>query len=209
MQSGCDAVLRRMHRKYRPWHYREKIEKIRAAMPTAAIGADVMVGFPGENDSEFEQTRQMIDELPFTYLHVFTFSARPGTPAATMPDQVPAQVARERSRILRELAAEKKSAFMHKFIGRKIEAITLSAISESPKGICTDALTDNYLKMRVTGRHDANQWLNADVNEINGDTLIGCATCETDSTVEAPARTGTTGQASREFAGEGRNCSAA
>jgi threonylcarbamoyladenosine tRNA methylthiotransferase MtaB len=209
MQSGSDAVLRRMHRKYRPWHYREKIEKIRAAMPTAAIGADVMVGFPGENDSEFEQTRQMIDELPFTYLHVFTFSARPGTPAATMPDQVPAQVARERSRILRELAAEKKSAFMHKFIGRKIEAITLSAISESPKGICTDALTDNYLKMRVTGRHDANQWLNADVNEINGDTLIGCATCETDSTVEAPARTGTTGQASREFAGEGRNCSAA
>ena len=82
MQSGSDAVLRRMHRKYRPWHYREKILKIRAAMPTAAIGADVMVGFPGETEAEFEETRCMIEELPFTYLHVFTYSARPGTPAA-------------------------------------------------------------------------------------------------------------------------------
>ena len=80
MQSGSDAVLRRMHRKYRPWHYREKIEKIRAAMPTAAIGADVMVGFPGETDSEFNETRRLIEDLPLTYLHVFTFSARPGTP---------------------------------------------------------------------------------------------------------------------------------
>src|SRR5213595_550055 len=84
MQSGSDAVLRRMHRKYRPWHYREKIEKIRVAMPTAAIGADVMVGFPGESEAEFEETRRMIQELPFTYLHVFTYSARPRTPAADM-----------------------------------------------------------------------------------------------------------------------------
>ena len=83
LQSGSDAVLRRMHRKYRPWHYREKIEKIRAAMPTAAIGADVMAGFPGETDAEFEATRRLIAELPFTYLHVFTYSARPGTPAAS------------------------------------------------------------------------------------------------------------------------------
>src|SRR3989475_5689572 len=92
LQSGSDAVLRRMHRRYRPWHYREKIEKIRAAMPTAAIGADVMVGFPGETESEFEETRCMIEELPFTYLHVFTFSARPGTPAVGMANQVPVQV---------------------------------------------------------------------------------------------------------------------
>jgi len=125
MQSGSDSVLRRMHRKYRPWHYREKIEKIRAAMPTAAIGADVMVRFPGETDAEFEHTRRMIEELPFTYLHVFTFSARPGTPAATMPDQVPVHVARERNRILRELAAEKKAEFMRSFVGREVEAITL------------------------------------------------------------------------------------
>ena len=117
MQSGSDRMLRRMHRKYRPWHYREKIEKIRAAMPTAAIGADVMVGFPGETEADFEATRRMIEDLPFTYLHVFTYSSRPGTPAAAMPNQVPVHVARERNRILRELAATKKQAFMRSFRG--------------------------------------------------------------------------------------------
>ena len=126
MQSGSDAVLRRMHRKYRPWHYREKIEKIRAAMPTAAIGADVMVGFPGETEAEFEETRRLIEDLPFTYLHVFTYSARPGTPAAAMGKQIPVHVARERNRILRELASEKKLAFMRGFIGKRIETITLN-----------------------------------------------------------------------------------
>ena len=134
MQSGSDAVLRRMHRKYRPWHYREKIEKIRAAMPTAAIGADVMVGFPGESDAEFEATRRMIEELPFTYLHVFTYSARPGTPAAAMKNQVPVQVARERNRILRELASEKKLAFMRGFVGRALDVITLSVLGIDTRG---------------------------------------------------------------------------
>ena len=103
-----------------PWHYREKIEKIRAALPTAAIGADVMVGFPGETDADFEETRRMVEELPFTYLHVFTYSSRPGTPAATMRNQVPANVARARNRVLRDLAAEKKRAFMQSFVGKTI-----------------------------------------------------------------------------------------
>jgi threonylcarbamoyladenosine tRNA methylthiotransferase MtaB len=143
MQSGSDAVLRRMHRKYRPWHYREKIQRIREAMPDAAIGADVMVGFPGESDTEFEETRRMIEELPFTYLHVFTFSARPGTPAATMPRQVPVNVARGRNRMLRELAAEKRLAFMRSFVGREVEAITLNVTSETSDEVWTEALTDN------------------------------------------------------------------
>src|SRR5215469_13958021 len=125
MQSGSDTVLRRMHRKYRPWHYREKIEKIRAAMPNAAIGADVMVGFPGETDAEFEETRRMIEDLSFTYLHVFTYSPRPGTPAADMPRQVPVRIARERNHVLRDLAAEKKHAFMEGFLGKTVDAITL------------------------------------------------------------------------------------
>jgi threonylcarbamoyladenosine tRNA methylthiotransferase MtaB len=97
LQSGSDRVLRRMHRKYRPWHYVERIEKTRAAMPYAAIGADVMVGFPGEGDTEFEETRALIEALPFTYLHVFTYSSRPGTPSAEMADQVPVHIARSRS----------------------------------------------------------------------------------------------------------------
>jgi len=173
LQSGSDAVLRRMHRKYRPWHYREKIEMIRAAMPTAAIGADVMVGFPGETECEFEESRRMIEELPFTYLHVFTFSSRPGTPAATMSNQVQVHVARERNRILRELAAEKKRAFMRKFVGQQIEAITLNVISETAGGTWTEALTDNYLKLQIQGRHEANRWLNAEISSIGNNQLVG------------------------------------
>ena len=172
MQSGSDAVLRRMHRKYRPWHYREKVEKIRAALPTAAIGADVMVGFPGETEAEFEDTRHMVEDLPFTYLHVFTYSARPGTPAAAMASQVPADVARERSRILREIASEKKLAFMRGFVGQPVEAITLS-LSERKSGSDTEALTDNYLQLRLTGKHAPNQWIRAIVEHLVDGELVG------------------------------------
>jgi threonylcarbamoyladenosine tRNA methylthiotransferase MtaB len=177
MQSGSDTVLRRMHRKYRPWHYREKIEKIRAAMPAAAIGADVMVGFPGETESEFEETRRMIQELPLTYLHVFTFSVRPGTPAATMSNQVPVQVARERNRILRELAAEKKHSFMQQFVGNQIEAITLNVISENADGTWTEALTDNYLRLQIQGSHVANCWRTAQISSVGNNQLIGTVSC--------------------------------
>lgn len=169
MQSGSDAVLRRMHRKYRPWHYRQEIEKIRAAMPDAAIGADVMVGFPGETEAEFEETRRMVTELPFTYLHVFTYSSRPGTPAAAMPNQVPVQLARRRNRILRELATSKKLEFMQSFVGKCVQAITLNVF----QGGFTEALTDNYLKLRLAGKHEANQWIHASVSEVAGGALIG------------------------------------
>ena len=169
MQSGSDTVLRRMRRKYRPWHYQEKIEKIRTAMPNAAIGADVMVGFPGETEFEFEQTRRMVEELPFTYLHVFTYSSRPGTPAAAMPNQVPVRVARDRNRVLRELAAEKKLAFMRSFIGKTIQAITLSGF----EGGYTEAITDNYLKLRIAEKHDANSWVETRVEQVAGGALVG------------------------------------
>jgi threonylcarbamoyladenosine tRNA methylthiotransferase MtaB len=173
LQSGNDSVLRRMHRKYRPWHYREKIERIRAAMPTAAIGADVMAGFPGETDAEFESTRRLIEDLPFTYLHVFTYSARPGTPAAAMPNQVPVNIARERNKILRDLAAEKKQAFMQSFIGRKLEAITLNVVHADAGSDRTEALTDNFQKLYLKGRHEPNRWINARIENAQAETLLG------------------------------------
>jgi threonylcarbamoyladenosine tRNA methylthiotransferase MtaB len=173
MQSGSDRILRKMHRKYRPWHYRGKIEKIRAAMPTAAIGADVMVGFPGETDADFEETRRMVEDLPFTYLHVFTYSPRPGTPAAAMRDQIPVPTARERNHVLRELAANKKLAFMRSFMGKSLEAITLNTARTSPDGGSTDALTDNYLKLRLKGRHEPNHWLQAIVEGVRDGMPIG------------------------------------
>jgi threonylcarbamoyladenosine tRNA methylthiotransferase MtaB len=172
LQSGSDAVLRRMHRKYRPWHYREKIEQVRAAMPTAAIGADVMAGFPAETDAEFEATRRLVEELPFTYLHVFTYSARPGTPAAAMPHQVPIHVARERNQILRDLAAGKKLAFMQSFVGTPLDAITLNITHSRSDGDFTEALTDNYLKLYLKGPHQPNRWINARVTGLEGDALV-------------------------------------
>jgi threonylcarbamoyladenosine tRNA methylthiotransferase MtaB len=175
LQSGSDAVLRRMHRKYRPWHYREKIEKIHAAMPAAAIGADVMVGFPGESEAEFEETRALVVDLPFTYLHVFTYSARPGTPAASMGEQVPARVARERSRILRDLIAEKKLTFTTGFIGRPIEVITLNTSGSDQEGKYTEGLTDNYLPVRLQGNHPPNRWLTVTVERVSDGALLGTA----------------------------------
>ena len=192
MQSGSDRILRRMHRKYRPWHYRQKIEQIRAAMPTAAIGADVMVGFPGETDADFEATRRMIEELPLTYLHIFTYSSRPGTPSASMPNQVPVNTARERNRILRDLAAQKKQTFLQRFVGKEIQAITLNSLSSRPErhgsqsesccavegpavqpAVYTEALTDNYLKLHLRGHHQPNHWITAKIERQEDEALVG------------------------------------
>jgi len=169
LQTGSDRILRAMHRKYRPWHYAERVRKIRAAMPAAAIGADVMVGFPGETDEDFEDNRAFIASLPFTYLHVFTYSSRPGTPSAALPQQVAVEVARERNRVLRELAAEKNLEFRKGFVGRTLEAITLN-VSD---GDWTEALSDNYLKLRLRGRHAANQWVRAKIEAVTEDGLAG------------------------------------
>lgn len=138
LQSGSDAILRKMHRKYRPRHYADRVSKARRLMPDAAIGADVMVGFPGETEELFEESRQFIESMPFTYLHVFTYSERPGTPAATMPDAVPMRIRKERNRMLRDLANEKNSAFRQSLLGRVVSAVTLD-----PPGL---ALTDNYVQ---------------------------------------------------------------
>lgn len=138
LQSGSDAILRLMHRKYRPRHYADRVMKARRLMPDAAIGADVMVGFPGETEALFEESRQFIEAMPFTYLHVFTYSERPGTPAAQMPGVVPIRVRRDRNRVLRELANDKNAAFRQSLLGREFTAVTLD-----PPGL---ALTDNYIK---------------------------------------------------------------
>ncbi|HBY62725.1 MAG TPA: tRNA (N(6)-L-threonylcarbamoyladenosine(37)-C(2))-methylthiotransferase MtaB [Solibacterales bacterium] len=141
LQSGSDAVLRRMRRKYRSRHYEDRVRKAHELMPDAAIGADVMTGFPGETDAEFEENRAFIASLPFTYLHVFTYSERPGTEAAGRPDQVPMAVRRERTRVLRALGAEKNLAFRRRFVGRSLSVVTL--------GKPGTALSDNYLSVEL------------------------------------------------------------
>lgn len=157
LQSGSDTVLRRMYRKYRPRHYEDRIRKARAAMPDAAIGADVMTGFPGETDAEFEESRAFIEALPFTYLHVFTYSERPGTPAAAQT-QVPLEVRRERNRVLRELAAAKNLEFRERMVGRTLSVVTLSE----------GALSGNFLKVSLAAPRPANQLIDVKIASLTG-----------------------------------------
>lgn len=155
LQSGSDRVLKAMHRWYRVAHYSQRVHMIRRVLPDAAIGADVIAGFPGETDEDFRVTMELIGDLPFTYLHVFSFSARPGTAGATLGYTVPPNVIRERARALRALAREKSAAFRASQSGRVLRALTLARSCDA----WTEAVTGNYLKVRILGRHAANQWL--------------------------------------------------
>jgi len=149
LQSGSDTVLRRMHRKYRPRHYADRILKARTLMPSCSIGADVMTGFPGETDAEFENSRAFVESLPFTYLHVFTYSARPGTPAAEAPNQVPISIRKERTQILRNLGDKKSREFRTSMIGRRVSLVSL----ESGRF----GLSENYLKVELARPREANR----------------------------------------------------
>jgi threonylcarbamoyladenosine tRNA methylthiotransferase MtaB len=160
LQSGSDKVLRRMHRKYRPRHYADRVLKARAWMPDAAIGADAMVGFPGETEAEFEDSRQFIESLPFTYLHVFTYSERPGTPAAEEAARVPMRLRKERNRVLRELAAAKNLAFRESMVGRTLSAVTLHETGA--------ALSGNYLKIELAAPREANLLVDLRIGGVSG-----------------------------------------
>jgi threonylcarbamoyladenosine tRNA methylthiotransferase MtaB len=149
LQSGSDTVLRRMHRKYRPRHYADRILKARELMPQCAVGADVMTGFPGETDAEFEDSRAFIDSLPFTYLHVFTYSARPGTAAAEAPGQVPMDVRKYRTKILRDLGESKSRAFRASFIGQRVSVVSLESGNFG--------MSENYLKVKFAVRREPNR----------------------------------------------------
>lgn len=154
LQSGSDRILRAMHRWYRAEHYAERLRVIRRDLPEAGIGADVIVGFPGETEEEFEETLHFIERLPFTYLHVFSFSERPGTEAEKLAQRVDPRIVRERARQLRALSEEKSAAFRKFMAGRALRVLTLSTSGAN----WTDALTGNYLKVRIAEKHPANQW---------------------------------------------------
>jgi threonylcarbamoyladenosine tRNA methylthiotransferase MtaB len=163
LQSGSDRVLRRMHRKYRPRHYADRIAKARAAMPDCAVGADVMTGFPGETEEEFEDSRAFIESLPFTYLHVFTYSERPGTPAAESPVQVPHEVRKRRTHILREISARKNRDFRISMLGRTLSAVTIQDGRV--------ALSGNYLKIALAVQREPNQIVDVQVGGLTQDAL--------------------------------------
>ena len=161
LQSGSNSVLRRMRRRYRVRHYEDRLRKAHRAMPDAAVGADVMTGFPGETEDEFAETLRLVEALPYTYLHVFTYSERPGTSAADAGDHVPVAVRKRRTRTLRETAAQKNLEFRRSMVGR-----TLSAVTLSQPGI---ALSDNYLKIHLSTPREPNRLADIVIGGLGGE----------------------------------------
>jgi len=142
LQSGDDHVLRRMNRHYTREDFRTLVADISRKLPEAAIGVDVITGFPGETETEFENTLDLVEFIPVTHLHVFPFSRRPGTPAADMKGQVPTAVAKERAARLRRMGEEKLRRFSESFVGRTLEIVVQGRRKDgSGRG-----LTRNYLE---------------------------------------------------------------
>jgi threonylcarbamoyladenosine tRNA methylthiotransferase MtaB len=173
LQSGSDRILKRMFRKYRVRHYEPRIRLARCLMPDAAVGADVLVGFPGETDQEFAETVAFIRAQPFTYLHVFTYSERPGTVATGSPEVVPMEVRRERNRVLRELSDSKNREFRQSMAGR-----TLSAVTLEQRGL---ALTTNYLRVQLAQEREPNQLIDVRIGNAGGPCLAEAPARQTDA----------------------------
>jgi len=146
LQSGCDAVLARMRRNYRTADYARALERVRAAVPDAGLGADVIVGFPGESDAEFETTCRFLEASPLAYLHVFSYSARPGTAAAALPGAVPPAAVRERSARLRSIGRTLSLRHRRRFVGRRLPALLLREVRPDGR---VRALTDNFIDCGV------------------------------------------------------------
>jgi len=142
LQSGDNGILKRMGRPYTREKFADTVNDIRHALPHAAIGVDVLVGFPGENDQAFDHTYALIQALDITYLHVFPFSPRKGTPAADFKNQVPERIVKQRCKRLRALGYEKKSAFYRSNINRVVDVLieSIDGLSGHSKGI-----SENYL----------------------------------------------------------------
>lgn len=146
LQSGCDTVLSRMNRKYTTAEYKEAVMRIRASWPLAAITTDIIAGFPGETDDEFEATCAFVSEIGFAQVHVFNFSAREGTPAATMEERVPPEIRQERVERLIGITNALSKEFLQRFVGNTLRIIVESA---SEKTRQSEGLTDNYLRVLV------------------------------------------------------------
>jgi threonylcarbamoyladenosine tRNA methylthiotransferase MtaB len=171
LQSASDRILAAMHRWYRSEHYARRIDFIREQLPHAAIGADVITGFPGETEADHDATLNFIESRPFTYLHVFSYSVRPGTRAASLPNQVPTPTKKRRARELRALSERKSAEFRHSQSGRALSVLTLRHSDSTETTEWTPALSSNFLKLRLAGVWPSNQFVNAacssSTNEIS------------------------------------------
>jgi threonylcarbamoyladenosine tRNA methylthiotransferase MtaB len=147
LQSGDDDILRLMRRHYNVASYERLIANVVRRMPDCGLGSDLLVGFPGETERHFERTLRLVERLPFSYLHVFSYSARPGTPAAKYPGQVHPAATKERSQRLRALAQTKKKAFAERFLGQE-RTILLEGKRDKTRHFLS-GLTEHYLRVHV------------------------------------------------------------
>ncbi len=165
LQSGDDDILKKMHRPYTAELFRDLVLKIKGVLPDAAIGVDVMAGFPGETEQAFENTCGLIEELPVSYLHVFPFSPRKGTPAATYPDQIDHGTIRKRCRRIREIGKAKREVFYKKAEG-KILDVLIETKRDSATGLLK-GISSNYIPVLINGEdHFMNQIVSVKIDYI-------------------------------------------
>ncbi len=172
LQSADDELLRRMNRPYSAAQYLERIHRALEAIPDLTLGCDVIVGFPGETQEHFLRTRRFLERLPFTYLHVFPFSSRPGTAASGLTDRVDPKEVKARSRLLREMSQVRRAQVAASYVGR-----VLSVLVERPKERregWLDGLTPNYLRVLAQGGVALrNQIVPVHTERVEGSLLIG------------------------------------
>ena len=174
LQSGCGATLRRMARKTTPERFAELVQAARTAIPNIAITSDVITGFPGETEDEFEQSLAFIRQMRFAGGHAFTYSARPGTAAARMPGQVPIGARKERNARLRDVFSKGALAYQTKFLGQVLPVLWESATGLGPEGWHLSGLTDNYLRVNTLApRQLWNQITPVRLTSIQGAALSG------------------------------------
>jgi threonylcarbamoyladenosine tRNA methylthiotransferase MtaB len=172
LQSGSDRVLRLMRRPYHTGMYRDLVHRLAAAIPGLGLGADVIVGHPGETVEDFEATLALVASLPFSYLHVFAYSDRKGTEAARRPGHVPAAVIRERSQRLRRLGRDKSHAFRRALVGRASQVLVLDA-PDRPTGLLA-GLTSNYVEVLFPGPQGLGRRMaTVEITEVRGDRTYG------------------------------------
>ncbi len=175
LQSGSDRILELMNRGYRADEYRRRVSGLAGAFPGAGLGTDVIVGFPGETGEDFARTMALVEELPFTYLHVFPYSRRPGTAAADLPGQVPREVKEERGRLLRALGQAKAEAFRRTFLQREVTCL-VETRRDLPSGLLR-GITDYYLKILLPGPDDLmNTFVGVTVERVEGKEIHGRVT---------------------------------
>lgn len=171
IQSGSTSTLKRMLRKTTPYSFRSLVEAARRIIPGVAITTDILTGFPGETEVEFLETLDFIREMDFAGGHVFTYSARPGTPAARMRNQVPHEIRKQRHHILRDVFSKGAINYRRNFIGRTLPVLWESVTQVSDSGWQLEGWTGNYI--RVTANAPEPRWNKVDSVRVSGINLVG------------------------------------